>query len=500
MQTGRRARLVGTALALGSLVAITAGPVGAKSSGAVVGANLAGYAPPKKGACDLRVPDQYSTIQAAVDASGAGATVCVGPGTYHENVLISHPLRLSGSGPRKSIIAGETTDPVVMTGSGGSADDVIVEGFQIRGVDNNDPNRDDSTVLNIGSLSSGVVVRYNWIVAGFAQLAVLADSGQANDLFFHNVLEGQFSPEILKVSGVGGPSGEVDIRNNTFVGTVDATTANVSGAGTVLDTAATDSSISRNAFDTGGNVNVDLGITSSTNHVNENNFNSATTVKVADFSAGELDATENWWGDLDPSDNTFGGVDFTPFANKQLAENTQCYGQLFAVTIQHDLVTGADCSLLHSTVDGDVTVQPGTGFEPFDSQITGDVNARSATTINIGFFVHILGDLRVMGTVGTTGLSRSQVDGNVTLTRNSGAFSVAQSTIGGNLMVGKNDVTPGAEIAFTQVHGNADVKGNTGSSMSVIFNTITRTLNCKNNSPPVTADGNSAAAATGECA
>jgi hypothetical protein len=38
----------------------------------------------------------YSTIQSAVDAAGAGAAVIVCPGTYTEDVVISHPLKLIG--------------------------------------------------------------------------------------------------------------------------------------------------------------------------------------------------------------------------------------------------------------------------------------------------------------------------------------------------------------------------------------------------------------------
>jgi hypothetical protein len=499
MHARKRMRLVAVAIVLAGLSGWVAGSAAAKP-GTVLGANLPGYASPKKGVCDIRVPDQFPTIQAGVDASGTGDTVCVGPGTFQENVRISHPLRLAGSGATKSIIVGQTTDPTVMTDQDGRANDFILEGFQIRGVDNDDPNRNDPTALNIGSFSSGVVVRYNWIVAGFAQLAVRADSGQTNGLFTHNVLEGQSSPEILKISGVQGPSGEVDILNNTFVGTVDSTTPNFSGSGTVLDTWATNSSISRNAFDTSGNVGVVVASAYPSNHVNENNFNGEASVKVGNFSAGELDAANNWWGDLDPSDNVFGGVNSTPFADKPYPEQTHCYGHLFAATIQHDLVTRADCFLLHSTVNGDVTVQPGTRFEPFDSQITGDVDARNATSVGIGFFVHIFGDLRVTGSSVATTLLRSHVDGSVNLSRNAGGFSVEQSTIGRNLTVSKNDIAPGSDIQFTQVLGKADIKNNTGASMSVIFNTITRSLNCKNNSPPVLADGNTAATATGECA
>ena len=268
----------------------------------------------------------------------------------------------------------------------------------------------------------------------------------------------------------------------------------------MLDSSATNSSISRNAFDTGGNVSVVVASAYPINHVNENNFNGDAPVKVGNYSAGQLDAANNWWGDLDPSSDVFGSVNFTPAASTPYAENTQCYGHLFSAIIPHDLVTGADCFLLHTTVNGDVTVRPGTSFGPYDSQITGNVNAHNATSVNIGFFVHISGDLRVTGSADTTSLLRSQVDGDVALSRNAGAFSIAQSTIGGNLTVSKNELAPGSDISFSQIQGKADIRNNTGASMSVFFNSIVRSLTCKNNDPPVTADGNTAATATGECA
>ena len=46
----------------------------------------------------LRVPQDYPTIQAAVDAAPEGATILIGPGTYVEQVTIAKSLTLEGSG------------------------------------------------------------------------------------------------------------------------------------------------------------------------------------------------------------------------------------------------------------------------------------------------------------------------------------------------------------------------------------------------------------------
>ncbi|MDY6817612.1 MAG: right-handed parallel beta-helix repeat-containing protein [Halobacteriales archaeon] len=70
-----------------SAIALTAGVPSISKAG-----------PPSKGGspADIVVPDDYSTIQAAVDAATAGETVLVDGGTYREQVLINKDLTLKG--------------------------------------------------------------------------------------------------------------------------------------------------------------------------------------------------------------------------------------------------------------------------------------------------------------------------------------------------------------------------------------------------------------------
>ena len=50
------------------------------------------------------VPDDYSTIQAAINASNAGDTIYVKNGTYFETLVIDKPLRVIGESRTNTII------------------------------------------------------------------------------------------------------------------------------------------------------------------------------------------------------------------------------------------------------------------------------------------------------------------------------------------------------------------------------------------------------------
>jgi hypothetical protein len=276
-----------------------------------VGANLREYRRPNRRQCNINVPKQYSTIKDAVDAAVVGDTVCIGAGIYNENVVINKSIRLSGSGATRSIINGQTTDATVYVAGDGNADNVIVEGFLINGVDGT--GLSDPATFIIGPFASGAIVRYNKIVAGNAELAVRASSGQNNVLIYNNVFVGNNSHKLVLISGVQGPAYKVDFISNTFTGTVNQTYPD---SGRVLETWATNSLIQRNVFDAGGDITTVISSSYPSNIVSENNLNSNALVKVGTYSGGTLIAENNWWGDLDPSDNIHGDVDFTPFAIK----------------------------------------------------------------------------------------------------------------------------------------------------------------------------------------
>lgn len=82
-------------------------------------------------AATYTIPDDFPTIQAAIDYSAAGDVISVKPGTYNENLVIrAKTLTLkSVSGPSETIIDGRQLGPVIYIVSGGSS---VIEGFTIR--------------------------------------------------------------------------------------------------------------------------------------------------------------------------------------------------------------------------------------------------------------------------------------------------------------------------------------------------------------------------------
>jgi len=76
----------------------------------------------------ISVPEDYPTIQAAIDAATAGSTILVASGTYYENLVVAKSLTLKGAGSEITIIDGGGTK----TGVKITADSVNMSGFMIR--------------------------------------------------------------------------------------------------------------------------------------------------------------------------------------------------------------------------------------------------------------------------------------------------------------------------------------------------------------------------------
>jgi nitrous oxidase accessory protein NosD len=117
-------------------------------------------------AANLRVPEEFPTIQAAIHAARHGDTVLVAPGTYLENLKISRSVTLrSSAGAESTVIDGGGTGPVIIArGTGGER--VTISGFTItNGLSTVDHLTADpsSSSAGINAESMVVTIRYNII-------------------------------------------------------------------------------------------------------------------------------------------------------------------------------------------------------------------------------------------------------------------------------------------------------------------------------------------------
>ncbi len=81
------------------------------------------------------VPDDYSTIQEAIDGASEGDTVFVKNGIYIESVTIDKALALEGENKESTVIDGNNTGPTILI----RHDGVNVTGFKIRNVEDPPP-------------------------------------------------------------------------------------------------------------------------------------------------------------------------------------------------------------------------------------------------------------------------------------------------------------------------------------------------------------------------
>ena len=105
---------------------------------------------------DLFVPQDYPTIQAAINAAGAGDTIHVSPGTYHENVIVNKTVTIIGASSTNTIVDGDQKETVFKV----QADDVEISQLTIR----NGGSRYYGVYIYLEEGISGVTVRNNKIM------------------------------------------------------------------------------------------------------------------------------------------------------------------------------------------------------------------------------------------------------------------------------------------------------------------------------------------------
>jgi hypothetical protein len=170
---------------------------------------------------------------------------------------------------------------------------------------------------------------------------------------------------------------------------------------------------------------------------------------------------------------------------------TRCEGPEGAITIKGNDIAGPGCDLSGTTVEGNVTVEPGGSLKTkgkTETTITGNVQSNNATEIVLLAGGEIGGNVQIQGTTGESFLENSKVrrnvtiqnsvasrlelnleavGGNVQLMNNTGSGSkvhvgVFRSSVGGNVLVGNNTLI-GTISNEVGIFGNETNSSHTGS-------------------------------------
>jgi subtilisin family serine protease len=153
-----------------------------------------------------------------------------------------------------------------------------------------------------------------------------------------------------------------------------------------------------------------------------------------------------------------------------------CRGGVGAVAVDSVLVPpGATCSLDGTRVAGSVTVERDSSLAARGVHVQGNIQADGAHAVSI---------------------DQAMVSGNVVI-KKGGNNTTNLTVIAGNLQIEENNGT--STVRGTTIAGNLQVFKNRG-GVSLVSNMVRQTLQCKENVPPPTGSGNTAAGKEDQCA
>jgi parallel beta-helix repeat protein len=201
--------------------------------------SFAAFPPTAKAATTIYVPDNYSTIQAAVDAASPGDSVIVRSGTYKENVIVNKSITLRGVDRNTTIIDATKIISGIDSGTGIRASSIsIITGFTIINgcygiecwepisltIDHNIFKNTRGTAIVMGDFSASVTITSNEFINNVHNCIFVLCSATVRNNKFNDNGDGIFNdPGGADACIHAGPSSPIvitgnEIRNNAAYG------------------------------------------------------------------------------------------------------------------------------------------------------------------------------------------------------------------------------------------------------------------------------------------
>ncbi|MCL4200863.1 MAG: autotransporter-associated beta strand repeat-containing protein [Pirellulaceae bacterium] len=251
----------------------------------------------------IHVPDDHSTIQAALDAAADGDTIEVAAGTYNEDILVTKSLTLqSTSGRDVTFINGQTAGYGGAVAVALNVSNVTLKGFTITEAAGGD------AAIHLRGNNTVVIIEDNAATAADNNNALLAGGGQQNVSIVGNTFAGNAS-QLVYINGqasVSNPSTNVNFINNIFAG---------SATGPAFGMEATASQVTGNFFATTSSY-ASIETWADDLVVNNNSIDNSSGPALVNQTLSNIVATYNWWGSDDSQTIAgliSGTVSFSPF-------------------------------------------------------------------------------------------------------------------------------------------------------------------------------------------
>ena len=254
------------------------------------------------------VPDNYTTIQGAINNASSGATIFVRKGTYYEHVVINKTITLVGEDRNSTIIDGYETGNVIHI----RADNVTVKGFTLR---------NSGMYLYSGVFvdhSTGSVITNNIVIYNSEGISLLYSS---SNVVCDNTISSNSDGIYLYSSSSNVVSGNTIFSSNYHGIYLYSSSSNVVSGNAILHNGFAGMSLYYSSSNVvcGNTIlsnfpGINVGLLSINNTIYHNNFNNTDQAWSESANVWNYGDEGNYWSDYAEQDLNKDGIGDAPYA------------------------------------------------------------------------------------------------------------------------------------------------------------------------------------------